>query len=41
MKEAISERLKENEGFYTESEVKELWEDNQTIQDKNKKQKLK
>ena len=34
MKEAISERLKENEVVYTESEVKELWEDNQTIQDK-------
>ncbi|MDT2890853.1 relaxase/mobilization nuclease domain-containing protein, partial [Lactococcus lactis] len=34
MKEAISERLKENEVFYTESEVKELWEENQTIQDK-------
>jgi len=26
--------LKENEVVYTESEVKELWEDNQTIQDK-------
>lgn len=34
MKEAISERLKENEVLYTESEVKELWEENQTIQDK-------
>ena len=34
MKEAISERLKENEVVYTESEVKELWEENQTIQDK-------
>jgi len=26
--------LKENEVLYTESEVKELWEENQTIQDK-------
>lgn len=34
MKEAISERLKENEVVYTESEVKELWAENQTIQDK-------
>lgn len=34
MKEAISERLKENEVLYTESEVKELWAENQTIQDK-------
>ncbi|EAG3623139.1 relaxase/mobilization nuclease domain-containing protein (plasmid) [Lactococcus lactis] len=34
MKEFISERLKENEVVYTESEVKELWAENQTIQDK-------
>ncbi|MGJ0729521.1 relaxase/mobilization nuclease domain-containing protein [Enterococcus faecalis] len=34
MKESISERLKENEVVYTESEVKELWAENQTIQDK-------
>ncbi|MCT1228120.1 primosome assembly protein PriA [Lactococcus lactis] len=34
MKETISERLKENEVLYTESEVKELWAENQTIQDK-------
>ena len=34
MKEAISERLKENEVVYTDSEVKELCAENQTIQDK-------
>ena len=34
MKEAISERLKENEVVYTDSEVKELCAENQIIQDK-------
>ncbi|HDV0868094.1 TPA: relaxase/mobilization nuclease domain-containing protein [Enterococcus faecalis] len=40
MKEAISERLKENEVVYTETEVKELWEDNKAIQNNEQEKEI-